>query len=203
LPPTVPLTPLAASYAIKQQLDMSSATLSIESFQDSAEAQVTQDLFLKRNFEYLKAKRAAIAIRDMFIGLEKYSDVAEIVSKPYKIYGQLDLASLEVEDYLPNEKNSSGEVIGSSSIDYYISVDGGSKWIEISPMDRAFEGKPEVIAFNQNLSDSERLPQIAYFNSPEVPEEITSIVFKAVFKKDRNVIATPILYSYRLGLKVS
>lgn len=198
-----PLTNLPNSYAIKQQLSVSEGSVSIENFQDAAESQLTKDLFLKREFEYLKAKRASIGIRDIFVGLEKYTDIAEIVSKPYQIYGNLDLISLQVEEYIPTEKNSSGEVIGSSSISYYISVDGGSKWIEISPLERSFEGKPEILAFNQNLSTSERIPQIAYFNSPEVPEEITSVILKALIRKDRNVMATPIIYSYKLGLKVS
>lgn len=200
---TAPSQNLANSYAVKQAFDPTEEQVLIESFREQADTQLSKDLFLKRNYEYLRAKRASIAIRDIFVGLEKYSDIAEIVSKPYQIYGKLDLLSLEVEDFLPEEKNSSGEVIGRSSIDYYISVDGGSKWIAISPMERSFEGKPEIIAFNQNLSGSDQLPQIAYFNAPEVPEEIKTIIFKAVMKKDRNVISTPIIYSYKLGLKVS
>jgi hypothetical protein len=198
-----PLITTQNSYAIKNAFSLSENEISIETFQDSSDTQLSKDLFLKRNFEYIKAHRAAIGLRDVFVGLETYSDIAEIVSKPFKIYNKLDLLSLEVEDYIPVERNSQGEVIGTSSIDYYISVDGGSQWIAISPMDRSFEGKPEVLAFNQNLSNSEQLPQIAYFNSPEVPEEIKSVVLKAVIKKDRNVTATPIIYSYKLGLKVS
>ena len=198
-----PLTPLANSYVVKQAIIIGQNDISIESFKQSADAQASKDLFLKRNFEYLKAKRAAIGVRDLFVGIESYSDIAEIISKPYQIYGKLDLLNLKVEEFIPVEQNSAGETIGSSSIDYYISVDGGVKWIEISPIDRSFEGKPEILAFNQNLSTSDKLPQIAYFNAPEVPEQINSVTFKAVLKKDRNVISTPIIYSYKIGLKVS
>jgi hypothetical protein len=70
-------------------------------------------------------------------------------------------------------------------------------------MEKNFAGIPEVIAFNQNLTTTTNLSQIAYFNSPEVPQQINSVVFKAVMKKDRVVNATPIIYSYKIGMKVS
>ena len=177
--------------------------MSIENNTGFVDAKKFTDLFLKRNFEYLKAKRASIGIRDVFVGLETYSDSAEIVSRPFEIYGKLDLLSLSVEEFIPEELDSDGQVIAGSNIYYYISVDGGLRWIEISPMERSFSGIPEVLAFNQNLSNSETLPQIAYFNAPEIPEDITSVIFKAIIKKDRSLNATPILYSYKLGLKVT
>ncbi len=195
-------TQLANSFFIKVTNFPTSTNLVREASLDTADSQKNKDLFLKRNFEYLKADRAAIGIRDIFVGYESYADVCEIVSKPYKIYGKLELLSLQVEDYTPVETDSSGEIIGRSKIDYYISVDNGSKWIEISPMEKNFAGIPEVLAFNQNLNTTTSLTQIAYFNSPEVPQEINSVIFKAVMKKDRVVNSTPIIYSYKIGMKV-
>jgi hypothetical protein len=199
----IPLQQVTGSFYVKQDFSFAENEIDIENFQDLSDNQISKDIFLKKNFEYLKAKRAAIGIRDLYVGSESYFDICEIVSKPYRFYNKLDLVSLQVEEYIPTEKDSSGQILGSSSIDYYISVDNGAKWIKISPIERSFEGVPEIIAFNQNLSSSEQLPQIAYFNSPEVPQEIESIIFRAIIKKDRNVMATPILYSYKLGLKVS
>ena len=196
------LSQLANSFFIKVVNFPTATNLTRETSQDTADAQKNKDLFLRRNFEYLKADRAAIGIRDIFVGYESYADVCEIVSKPYKIYGKLELLSLQVEDHSPVEVDSSGEIIGTSRIDYYISVDNGSKWIQISPMEKNFAGIPEVLAFNQNLSATTNLSQIAYFNSPEVPQEINSVVFKAVMKKDRVVNSTPIIYSYKIGMKV-
>jgi len=196
------LSQLANSFFIKVVNSPIATNLTRETSQDTADAQKNKDLFLRRNFEYLKADRAAIGIRDIFVGYEAYADVCEIVSKPYKIYGKLELLSLQVEDQSPVELDSSGEIIGTSKIDYYISVDNGSKWIQISPMEKNFAGIPEVLAFNQNLSSTTSLSQIAYFNSPEVPQEINSVIFKAVMKKDRVVNSTPIIYSYKIGMKV-
>ena len=199
---TLALSQLANSFFIKVVNSPIATSLTRETSQDTADAQKNKDLFLRRNFEYLKADRAAIGIRDIFVGYEAYADVCEIVSKPYKIYGKLELLSLQVEDQSPVELDSSGEIIGTSKIDYYISVDNGSKWIQISPMEKNFAGIPEVLAFNQNLSSTTSLSQIAYFNSPEVPQEINSVIFKAVMKKDRVVNSTPIIYSYKIGMKV-
>jgi hypothetical protein len=199
---TLALTQLANSFFIKMINFPTSTNLTRVQSLDTADSQRNKDLFLKRNFEYLKADRAAIGIRDIFLGYESYADVCEIISKPYKIYGKLELLSLQVEDYTPVEVDSSGEIIGTSKIDYYISVDNGSKWIQISPMEKNFAGVPEVLAFNQNLTTTTSLSQIAYFNSPEVPQEINSVVFKAVMKKDRVVNSTPIIYSYKIGMKV-
>ncbi len=112
------------------------------------------------------------------------------------------MLSLNVDEHLPVERDSAGEVIGRTNIEYYVSVDNGSSWIPISPIQRSFEGKPEVIAFNQNLSNNQAIPQIAYYNFPEVPQNITSILFKAVMTKDKSCNSTPILYSYKLGVKV-
>jgi len=199
---TLAVSQLANSFFIKVVNFPTATNLTRETSQDATDAQKNKDLFLKRNFEYLKADRAAIGIRDIFVGYESYADVCEIVSKPYKIYGKLELLSLQVEDHSPVEVDSSGEIIGTSRIDYYISVDNGSKWIQISPMEKNFAGIPEVLAFNQNLTTTTNLSQIAYFNSPEVPQEINSVVFKAVMKKDRVVNSTPIIYSYKIGMKV-
>lgn len=155
----------------------------------------TEQVFLKRKYETLGAKRASIGIRDIFVGKELFSDKAEIISKPFYIYDNIDLVSLEVQDQVPSTDDSS------TSIDYYISVDDGIKWIQISPIQRNFVGIPEIVSFNQNIPSSAAMPQIAYYNYPEVPNPIKSIRFRAVMKKDRNSNATPILGSYKLGVR--
>jgi len=173
----------------------SSSNLSTDQVSATVPQNRTEQVFLKRNFEIIKAKRASIGIRDIFVGRELFSDKAEIISKPFYVYDDVDLISLEVADQIPNTEDSS------TSIDYYISVDDGLKWIQISPIQRNFVGVPEIVAFNQNISGTARMPQIAYYNYPEIPNPIKSIRFRAVMKKDRNSNATPILGSYKLGLR--
>lgn len=193
---------LVNSFFYKILYSFNDQNLSIETSNENDSSIINKSLFLRRNFEFLKAKRASIGIRDIYVGTERYNDVCQIVSKPHYIYGTLQMLSLSVDESLPVEKDSLGNVLAKTSIDYYISVDNGAKWIEISPIQRSFGGKPEVIAFNQNLSSNLSVPQIAYYNYPEVPQNISSILFKAVMKKDKSCNSTPILYSYKLGLKV-
>ena len=193
---------LDSSFFYKITQSFTDTNTSVENSSEMESSLSEKALFLKRNFEYLKAKRAAIGIRDIYVGSEKYSDSCQIISKPHYIYGSIQMLSLNVDEHLPVERDSAGEVIGRTNIEYYVSVDNGSSWIPISPIQRSFEGKPEVIAFNQNLSNNQAIPQIAYYNFPEVPQNITSILFKAVMTKDKSCNSTPILYSYKLGVKV-
>lgn len=171
------------------------SSLSTEVQQRNVSRNQSEQVWLKRRFETINAKRASIGIRDIFLGKENYSEKAEIISKPYFIYDELDLLSLEVSDIIPLTDESS------TSIDYYISVDDGLTWIQISPTQRNFVGVPEIISFNQNIANNSMLPQVAYYNYPEVPNPIKSIRFRAIMKKDRNSNMTPILGSYKLGIR--
>ena len=98
-------------------------------------------------------------------------------------------------EYVPQSNESA------TSIDYYISVDNGLKWIQVSPMKKNFVGIPEILSFNQNLNNTNMLPQIAYYNSPEVPSPIKSIRFRAIMKKTKTGNSTPVLGSYKIGIR--
>lgn len=197
-PPPIPLTDIEKNFGLcLKVIDIPlSSNMSIETNTNPIVKDKKVFLNLVRNFEYLKAKRASIGIRDISIGKESYRDNAEIISKPFFINGRLELLSLEVSEYIPQTK------LGEASIKYYVSVDGGNKWIKISPIGRSFEGIPEILAFNQNLSDNLTIPQIAYYNQPDVPNSINSIIFKAVIQKNKLSNSTPILYWYKLGARI-
>jgi hypothetical protein len=155
----------------------------------------TESIWLKRNYEYLTARRASLGIRDIFLGKEIYLESAEIISKPFYVSKDVDLLSLEVGEYVPQSNESA------TSIDYYISVDDGLRWIQVSPMKKNFVGVPEILSFNQNLDNTNLLPQIAYYNSPEIPNTIKSIRFRAIMKKTKNGNSTPVLGSYKIGIR--
>ena len=171
------------------------SNMAIETYSDMVNKTEKIVLNLKRNFEYLKAQRASIGIRDISFGKETFQDTAEIISKPFFIQGQLDMMSLEAADETPQSDS------GKSYIKYYVSVDGGLKWIQISPVERNFSGIPEILAFNQNLNNDNTLPQIAYFNEPEVPNPINTVIVKIIMQKDRSLNNTPIVYYYKLGIR--
>ena len=169
--------------------------LSIENIFRTQNNNNTESIWLRRNYEYIKAKRASIGIRDIFLGKEIYLESAEIISKPFYVNKDIDLLSLEVAEYVPQSNDSA------TSIDYYISVDDGIKWIQVSPMKKNFVGIPEILSFNQNLNNTNMLPQIAYYNSPEIPSPIKSIRFRAIMKKTKTGNSTPVLGSYKIGIR--
>ena len=93
---------------------------------------------------------------------------------------------------------------GQSYIKYSISVDGGTTYFPIQPIERNYTGTPEILVFNQNLTDSTTLPQVMYLNNGKdngVPNPINSIIVKIEMKKDRSSNNTPILYYYKVGAR--
>jgi len=89
-----------------------------------------------------------------------------------------------------------------SSIKYYVSVDDGSSWIRISPIENPFSGVPEVLSFNENISGSTQIPGVSYFNYPQIPKEIKKIRVKIEMTRPNNSNTTPIVNSYKLCAKV-
>lgn len=174
---------------------VTSTNVTIETVSKTQNNNNTEPIWLKRNYEYISAKRASLGIRDIFLGKEVYLESAEIISKPFYVDKDVDLLSVEVGEYLPQSNESN------TSIDYYISVDNGLKWIQVSPMKKNFVGIPEILSFNQNLNNTNMLPQIAYYNSPEVPSPIKSIRFRAIMKKTKTGNSTPILGLYKIGIR--
>jgi hypothetical protein len=182
-------------YPCYTKVTSSPINLVIETVSRTQNNNNTESIWLKRNYEYIPAKRASLGIRDIFLGKEIYLQAAEIISKPFYVNKDVDLLSLEVGEYVPQSNESS------TSIDYYISVDDGLKWIQVSPMKKNFVGIPEILSFNQNLNNTNMLPQIAYYNSPEIPSPIKSIRFRAIMKKTKTGNSTPILGSYKIGIR--
>jgi len=157
---------------------------------------ITKQIVAERKFEELKAKRASIGIRDISFGREVYQNSAQMISKPFLLSGNLDLLSLYAEEFNPDPSNP--------SIKYYVSVDGGTTFYPIQPVERNYTGVPEILAFNQNLSNDATIPQVMYLNSgndPGIPNPINSIVVRIDIQKSTQTNGTPVVYYYRLGTR--
>lgn len=195
----MPSTDISSSYGLcVKVIDTPvAANVQVEKYTETIDKTNKISLNLKRNFEELKAKRASIGIRDITFGRETYQDSAEIVSKPFFVSGNLEMVTIYAADFIPEDSSQ-------SYIKYSISVDGGVKFYPIQPVERNYTGIPEVIVFNQNLTDDSTLPQIMYLNSgkdPGIPNPITSIVVKIEMKKDKTTNNTPIVYYYKIGAR--
>ena len=158
----------------------------------------TFNVDLQRQYEMLDAKRKSISIRDINIGYEEYLDKAEMVSRAFDFKSAIEYLTLSSDVGYSGELNSSDI---NKYIKYYISLDGGS-WIEISPIENSSSQTKEVLAFNQNIENTFKIPGIEYYNSPTIPEDPKSVSVKIEIQKPNGENITPIIYSYKLGVKV-
>lgn len=160
------------------------------------EKEVKHRVVLQQQSEIYSAKRWAIGIRDIEVYQESYKDEAEIVSLPFKFDFPVESVMLSLDAEI-DEK-----YINRTLIETYISVDQGSNWIQISPVQLDFSGVPEVIFFNQSILNEYRLSGASYLSYPTVPKEVKEVIVKIIMKKNSTYNYSPYLYSYQLAVKV-
>lgn len=153
------------------------------------------DVPLISQYETYPAKRMAIGIRDIAVGYEVYSNQAEIISTPYNFDLPIDSLMLSVDSTI--ESIYTDKI----KINYYISLNQGA-WISISPIQLDSNGIAEVLAFNQNILENNKLPGVAYLSFPEIPLTPNNVRVKIEVIKDRSSNITPVIYSYELIVKV-
>lgn len=160
------------------------------------EKEVNYRVSVEQGEEIYNAKRWAIGLRDIDVYREVYQDEMEIVSFPFKFDHPVESVMLDVEASI--EPSLAGRTI----IQTYVSVDQGSNWIEVSPVQLDFTGIPEVLFFNQSILDEYRLSGASYLSYPLIPKEVKDVVVKIVAKKNSNYNFSPYIYSYKVIAKV-
>jgi hypothetical protein len=153
---------------------------------------------LIRQYQILNAQRKSIGLRDINIGLEAYAETAEIVSKRYDVPSEIEYLTISAES------SFSGPVTADINdyIQYKVSFDEGVNWVEIASIESPFKSVPEVLAINQNIEERFRLPGVSYLFPPKIPSSVKSFILKINIKKPFSKNITPILYSYKVGVKV-
>jgi hypothetical protein len=171
-------------------IDVDSVDTTTENFQ--------RQVNLLRRYEHLDGFRRSVSLRDISFGYEEYAETTEIVSRQFDLSHEIEYMTIS------SEFKFSGDITGSEQdlIQYYISVDQGSNWLRISPIENPFIAVPEIIAFNQNVDKSFRLPGVEYYTQPSIPTSIKAFSVKIVLKKPFGQNLTPIIYSYKVGAKV-
>lgn len=165
---------------------------------DTSTSTFQKSINLTRNYEYYDAQRRSISLRDISFGYEEYGEYAEMVSRKFDLSSELEYVTIS------SEVKYSGDISSNTQdlVRYYISVDEGNTWKRISPIENAFGGIPEVLAFNQNIDRTFRLPGVEYFNQPAVPPSIKGFIVKIEMYKAVGENVAPMLYSYKVGVKV-
>lgn len=153
---------------------------------------------LVRQYEILDAERRMIGLRDVSIGLEQYAPSAQVVSKRYDLPSEIEYVTISAESAF------SGQVSADINdyIEYSLSFDDGVSWVKISSIESPFKSTPEVLAINQNIEERFRLPGVGYLFSPKIPASVKNFYLKIDMKKPSAKNITPILYSYKVGVKV-
>jgi hypothetical protein len=165
---------------------------------DTANETRTYKVNLIRQYEILDAERRSIGLRDVSVGLESYSENAQIVSKRYDVPSEIEYITLSAES------SFSGSVSADINdyIEYSLSFDDGTNWVKISSIESPFKNTPEVLAINQNIEERFRLPGVSYLFPPKIPASVKNFLLKIDMKKPSSKNITPILYSYKVGVKV-
>ena len=154
---------------------------------------------LERKYDFIDGQKKAISLRDITVGYEEFSNKAQIISKQFDFNSPIEYVTISAESGL------SGELAPNVNLDYikyYISLDSGSSWIRISPIESPLSEVGEVLAFNQNVDSTFKIPGIEYYNAPTVPESPKSLIVKIDIEKPSGENISPILYSYKVGVKV-
>lgn len=187
-------------FAEEWGIDVSNGAV-VEEVGSTVNATITKRINLYRNYEVLNAKRRSIGIRDISVGYEEFADKCVMVSKSHDFPFDVKYITLSSDAAFSGSiSNNTGL---NNYIKYYISVDNGTKWIQISSIENSFSGIPEIISFNENISDQFKINGVSYLNAPEVPETIKGVIVKVELTKPTGDNITPIVYSYKLGARTN
>lgn len=151
----------------------------------------------KAGEEMIDAYRYMIGIREIRLPNCVFADESEYVSKVFKTDEEITSIMLESEEYIPGNDES--------VLEYFVSVDNGSTWYPIVPIQRAHNGIYKYYINNDSIEN------LLTNNSDKFKAQNLSILtgtrqiqLKIKMKKPTSVAnynnATPIVYSYKLKL---
>ena len=171
--------------------------LTVEQHIEYRDRDFRETVNLQPVYELYSGNRWVISIKSIESNYHIYDNSAEIVSKSFDF--PYDIKNLMISSEVDNASLTSSS---QQLIKYYVSLDDGNKWIQISPIENQFSSIPEVLSFNQNVFGALRIPGVSYFNYPEIPKEVRKIRVKIELFKANNANISPIVYSYKLCTKV-
>ena len=190
------LTITAIGPVLNQETSLVKTISTLEQSFTAKERIKNYNVALQSAKEIYPAKRWCIGLRDIEVYKGTFNSQLEIVSLPFNFDFPVESAMLSIDS------NIDEQMLKNVSISGYISVDNGSNWIEISPIQLDFAGIPEVLFFNQSVLNEYRLSGASYLSYPAVPKEVKNILVKIKIVKKSRINFTPSVYSYQLIAKV-
>jgi len=167
---------------------------------------------IKRQWTIVKddVARFAIGIRDINMYSYIFDETSEIVSKPYFSPKPIEKLVLRVDEQVPKVFYSSDDLANTENdwIKYFVSVDDGSSWYRISPLNHMLtisedgvNRVPEVINVNSDITGEDRDNPLSYIDTGAPVYEVR---FKAFLSRPKNIndaeSYTPVLSKYALQI---
>ena len=151
----------------------------------------------KSSVEMIDAYRYMIGIREIRIPSCVFENYSEYVSKIFTTEEPITSVMLESEEYIPNNDTS--------TLQYFISLDNGSVWYPINPIQRSHDGIYKYYINNDSIenlltngSDKFKAQNLSILSNTN------TIQLKIIMHKPKLVdnadYITPIVYSYKLKL---
>lgn len=150
----------------------------------------------KSNIEMIDAYRYMIGIKEIRLPQCVFQDESVYVSKIFTTDDVITSVCLETNEYIPEGDTS--------LLTYYISLDQGSTWYPITPLQRAYDGIYKYYINNDSIENL-LTKDVNKFKAQNLSilSETKTIQLKIKMKKpaettEFNQQATPIVYSYKL-----
>jgi hypothetical protein len=149
--------------------------------------------------EWFYGSRWAIGIKDLGVNTYAYTEESKLISKEFISPGEIKRIKLNVKEYIPREFYKDG---GSKYnwLKYYISIDDGGEWHEISPDNTNREGIKEYFI---NSIDPEETSKPTAKNL-KTDSSIQRVKLKVDFTRNTGIehskYFSPILRGYELKM---
>ena len=149
----------------------------------------------KSNVEMIDAFRYLIGIREIRLPSCTFNNHSEYISKIFTTDEPITSVILETDEYIPGDNPD--------ILRYFISLDGGTTWYQINPLQRAYNGIYKYYINNDSIENllTNRSNKFKAQNL-SVLSDTNTIQLKIVMDKPEGIenadYSTPIVYSYKL-----
>lgn len=154
---------------------------------------------VESGLEYFYGSRWCIGIKDVGIYSFLYESSSIFVSNEFISPGFVKKIKIEAQEYIPNAFYEDG-LNPYENIRYYISIDDGSKWHEISPYNSNREGITEYHINNINIEETSQ----EHVMNLETENEINRVKVKIELSRPQNIefseYYSPIVRGYKLEM---
>lgn len=150
---------------------------------------------------YQDGWRWVVGINGVDINSYKYATSSVLITRDFIFSKPVKEVSLSVSEFVPHEFYQDDISAANKWIKYFISVDHGATWHQISPLERNLDldtsAPPKVICVT--VGDSE--PMIENKTYVSVPDEVYSVKLMAEISRPSDYDSiTPMLYDYKIRI---